>query len=70
MSFVGVCQIFVCPSFPLGIEGGMLDVIVLIPDFCLSIYFLLLFKNMTVFSSEEEQSAALLFFGMADRSSI
>ena len=28
----------VCPSFPFGIEGGMWDVIVLIPDHCLSIY--------------------------------
>ena len=28
-----------CPSFPFGIEGGMWDVIVLIPDHCLSIYF-------------------------------
>ena len=29
----------VCPSFPFGIEGGMCDVSVLIPDHCLSIYF-------------------------------
>ena len=29
----------VCSSFPFGIEGGMWDVIVLIPDHCLSIYF-------------------------------
>ena len=29
----------VCPSFPFGIEGGMWDVIVLIPDHCLSVYF-------------------------------
>ena len=28
-----------CPSFPFGYEGGILDVIVLIPDHCLSIYF-------------------------------
>ena len=28
-----------CPSFPFGIEGGMWDVIVLIPFHCLSIYF-------------------------------
>ena len=31
----------VCPSFPFGIEGGMLDVIVLVPDHCLSVYFIL-----------------------------
>ena len=31
---------FVCPSFPFGIEGRMWGVIVLIPDHCLSIYFL------------------------------
>ena len=30
----------VCPSFPFGIEGGMWDVNVLIPDHCLSIYFI------------------------------
>ena len=35
-AFVKFC---VCPSFPFGIEGGMWDVIVLIPDHCLSIYF-------------------------------
>ena len=29
----------VCHSFPFGIEGGIWDVIVLIPDHCLSIYF-------------------------------
>ena len=29
----------VCPSFPFGIEGGMWDVIVFIPDHYLSIYF-------------------------------
>ena len=28
-----------CPSFPFGIKGGIWDVIVLIPDHCLSIYF-------------------------------
>ena len=30
---------FVYPSLPFGIEGGVWDVIVLIPDHCLSIYF-------------------------------
>ena len=30
---------FVCPSFPFEIEGGMWNVVVLIPDHCLSIYF-------------------------------
>ena len=36
MSFVGVGQILcVCPSFPFGIEGGIWDVIVLIPYHCL-----------------------------------
>ena len=29
----------VFPSFPFGIEGGMWNVIVLIPDYCLSVYF-------------------------------
>ena len=30
-------KFYVCHSFPFGIEGGMWDVIVLIPDHCLSI---------------------------------
>ena len=29
----------VCPSFPFAIEGGMWDVIILIPDYCIAIYF-------------------------------
>ena len=32
-------QYCVCPSFPFGITGGMLDEIVLTPYHCLSIYF-------------------------------
>ena len=39
-----------CPSVPFGIEGGMLDVIVLIPDHCLSIYFVVFSGVFTVFS--------------------
>ena len=38
MRFVGVGQIICVLSFPFGIEGGMWDVIVLIPDHCLSIF--------------------------------
>ena len=34
-----VC-VCVCPSFPFGIEGRLWDVIVIIPDHCLSIYFI------------------------------
>ena len=34
-----VYQFFVCPSFPIGFEGRIWDLIVLIPDHCLSIYF-------------------------------
>ena len=34
------CIIFrVCSSFPFGFEGGFWDLIILIPDRCLSIYF-------------------------------
>ena len=40
-AFVKFC---VCPSFPFGIEGRTWDVIVLIPDHCLSIYFPLIFR--------------------------
>ena len=32
-------SIVVCPSFPFGFEGGVLDLIVLIPDHRLSLYF-------------------------------
>ena len=38
VNFRGRWLNFLCPSFPFGIEGGMWDVIVLIPDHCLSIY--------------------------------
>ena len=34
-----VCQIFMCPSFPFGIEERMWGVPVLTPDHCHSIYF-------------------------------
>ena len=37
--FRGRLCTFVCPSFPFGIKGTMWDVIVLIRDHCLSIYF-------------------------------
>ena len=43
VSFVGVFKFCVCPSFPFGIEGRTLVVIVSIPDHCLSIYFPYLF---------------------------
>ena len=39
VSFVGVCQILCVSFFSFGIEDRMWDVIVLIPDHCLSIYF-------------------------------
>ena len=32
-------SIFAMPIFPFGFEGGMWDLIVIIPDHCLSIYF-------------------------------
>ena len=35
-------KFYVCTSFPFGIEGGMWDVIVLIPDYYRSIYFVIL----------------------------
>ena len=40
VSFVNVYQ-FVCASFPFGIEYGMWDLTVLIPDHCLSVYFVI-----------------------------
>ena len=39
VSSVNVYQFCVCPSFPFGVKGGMWYLIVLIPDYCLSIYF-------------------------------
>ena len=38
-TFVKFC---VCSSCPFGIEGGTWDVIILIPDHCLSIYLVML----------------------------
>ena len=35
-------------SFPFGFEGGMRDLIVLIPDHCLSIYFPMLWKHYSI----------------------
>ena len=37
--FVNVYQFCVCPSFLSGVEGWIWDVIVIIPDHCLSIYY-------------------------------
>ena len=38
--FVNVYEfVCMCASFPFGFEGGMWDLIVFIPDHCLSIYF-------------------------------
>ena len=39
LCFMGVCQILYVSFFPFGAEGRMWDVIVLIPDHCLSISF-------------------------------
>ena len=36
-TFIKLC---LCPSFPFGFKGGMWYLILLIPDHCLSIYFL------------------------------
>ena len=44
MSFVNVYPVL-CPSFPFGIEGVKLDVIVLIPDLCRSTF---LFTSVVV----------------------
>ena len=35
----------VCPSFHFGFDGGMWDLIVLIPDYCLSVYFVYISQN-------------------------
>ena len=32
-------QFYVCPFYPLGFEGWMWYLIVLFPDYCLSVYF-------------------------------
>ena len=37
------------PSFPFGIEGRIWVVIVLIPDHCLSIYFICKYQVMTIY---------------------
>ena len=38
-SFVNVFQMYVFISFPFGFGGGMWDLIILISDHCISIYF-------------------------------
>ena len=38
-SFVNVLQMYVCVSFPFSFDGGMRDLVVLIPDQCHSVYF-------------------------------
>ena len=38
VSFVNV-YLCVCASFPFNFEGGLWDLIVLVPDHCLSFYF-------------------------------
>ena len=42
--FVCVC-VCACASSPFGFEGGMWDLIVLIPDYCLSFYFIYFVKR-------------------------
>ena len=39
MSFINLYQFCVCPSFLFGFEGGAWDLIVLMPDYCFSVYF-------------------------------
>ena len=45
-------KFYVCPSFHFGVEGGMWDAIVLIPDRCLFIYFVwtffLFFSHLSI----------------------
>ena len=43
VTFINVCVcVCVCVCFVFGFEGGMLDVIVLFPNRCLSFYFVFL----------------------------
>ena len=53
-----------CPSFPFGIEGGMWDVIVFIPDHCLSVYFTLFLdlSEKKTSSLKRKQNLQILFF--------
>ena len=44
VSFVRICQ-FLSVSFPFGFESGMLDMIVLIPDHCFSVYVVLVYTK-------------------------
>ena len=55
-------RLSVCASFPFDFEGGMRDLIVLIPDHCLSTYFsigtyldcgIIVSSNLTKISSRE-----------------
>ena len=55
--FVKFC---VCPSFPPGIEGRMWNVIVLIPDHCLSINFRIILFMMQFLTSVLLQLSTLM----------
>ena len=48
--FINWCM---CPSFRFGFEGGIWDLIVLIPDHCLSVYFpkYVSISNLLIFTS-------------------
>ena len=60
---LSVCMC-VCASFPFSFEGGMCDLIVLIPDYCLSfgmrpqlflLYSLIIHSSMNLFSQHSRQ---------------
>ena len=44
-------SVCVCVSFPFGFEGGMWDLIVLIPDRCVSVYFATILFHLLLFSA-------------------
>ena len=55
-----VVKFCVCPSFPYGIEGGIWDVIVLIPDHCLSVYFKIDHQESLMFAFEQGDALLLI----------
>ena len=54
---MNIFKFYVCASFPFVMEGGMWDVIVSIPEHCLSIYF-------TVFVSCKRLSVCVLLLSL------
>ena len=58
--FINMC---VCASFPVGVEGGIRDSIIIAPDHCLSFY-------SSSYKNANKKSQNLPFYKMAEKHGI